>query len=197
MKFFIVGAQCSGKHEVIEYLKTDHPEINIGKLFTNIDSDKDIYRNMDDFEIFTENEIRDIFENKAYIFMKEIEESSYKYYEGLSSYTFDNKDVFTLTPDELVKIPNVALNDEICFIWLDDNMKNRFNRYKTGSRKYSFQEREQVESAYSNDFVSNIYSFPNSKLIYFFNEDPGRVSTIIYALYKNNSLIEEFSKKFN
>jgi len=48
-----------------------------------------------------------------------------------------------------------------------------------------------------NDFVTNIYSFPNSKLIYFYNEEPSRVSAILYALYKDNSLVDEFSKKFN
>ena len=48
-----------------------------------------------------------------------------------------------------------------------------------------------------NDFISNIYSFPNSKLLYFYNEDPGRISAIIYALYKDNTLIDEFAKKFN
>ena len=54
-----------------------------------------------------------------------------------------------------------------------------------------------VEKQCMNDFISSIYSFPNSKLLYFYNEDPGRISAIIYALYKDNTLIDEFAKKFN
>lgn len=197
MKFFIVGAQCSGKKEVIENLLGDHPEIKVGKLFTNQTTDKFLYRNFEDYVIYSENDIRDIFENKAYIFIQELDEVAYGLYEGLSLYEFENNDVFYLTPDEVAKIPLIALNDDICFIWLDNNTKNRFNKFKLEHRKYSFKDRDELEGMYSSTFVQNIYSFPNSKLLYFYNEDPIRVSAILYAMIQHTELVDEFAKKFN
>lgn len=199
MKFFIVGAQGTQKRDLLEIIRQDHPEMRIAKLFSNVNPEqRGLYRNINDYNIYKENEIRGVFENKAYLFIKEIDEISYNIYEGISLYDFDNSDVISLSPDEMVRIPiNTPLNDDVCIVWLDNNEKNRFNNYKIGKLDYSFKQREEIEKQCMNDFVSNIYSFPNSKLIYFYNEDVERVSAIIYALYKDNTLINEFSKKFN
>lgn len=198
MKFFIVGAQGTGKRELLDILQQDHPEIRIAKLFSNVNPEqKGLYRNINDYMPYNEADIRLMFENNAYLFMKEIDEISYDIYEGVSLFEFNNSDIVMLTPDEMVRIPNQSINEEICFIWLDNNTKNRFNRYKSDKPNYSFQQREATEKLCMNDFVTNIYSFPNSKLIYFYNEEPSRVSAILYALYKDNSLVDEFSKKFN
>lgn len=198
MKFFIVGAQGTGKRELLEYIQQDHPEMHIAKLFSNVNPEqKGLYRNIEDYVACDEQDIRAVFENNAYLFMNGVDEISYNIFEGISLREFDESDVVMLTPDEMVRIPNMDLGDNICFIWLDNNTKNRFNRYKSKKFNYSFQQRADVEKQCMNDFISNIYSFPNSKLLYFYNEDPGRISAIIYALYKDNTLIDEFAKKFN
>ena len=198
MKFFIVGAQGTGKRELLEYIQQDHPEMHIAKLFSNVNREqKGLYRNIEDYVTCDEQDIRAVFENNAYLFMNGVDEISYNIFEGISLREFDESDVVMLTPDEMVRIPNMDLGDNICFIWLDNNTKNRFNRYKSKKLNYSFQQRADVEKQCMNDFISNIYSFPNSKLLYFYNEDPGRISAIIYALYKDNTLIDEFAKKFN
>ena len=198
MKFFIVGAQGTGKQELLELLQQDHPEIHIAKLFSNVNPEQTgLYHNISDYMLYKEADIRLMFENHAYLFMKEIDEISYDIYEGVSLSEFNDSDIVMLTPDEMVCIPSQSITEEICFIWLDNNTKNRFNRYKSNKLNYSFQQREATEKLCMNDFVTNIYSFPNSKLIYFYNEEPSRVSAILYALYKDNSLVDEFSKKFN
>lgn len=198
MKFFIVGAQGTGKRELLEYIQQDHPEMHIAKLFSNVNPEqKGLYRNIEDYVTCDEQDIRAVFENNAYLFMNGVDEISYNIFEGISLREFDESDVVMLTPDEMIRIPNMDLGDNICFIWLDNNTKNRFNRYKSKKLNYSFQQRADVEKQCMNDFISSIYSFPNSKLLYFYNEDPGRISAIIYALYKDNTLIDEFAKKFN
>lgn len=196
-KFIIVGAQCSGKQEVIDSLQQDHGDIKIGKLFTNLQKQKNIYHNLNNFEVYTENDIHDIFENKAYLFLKEMEELSYEFYEGLSLYSFEHNDVFVLTPDQFINIPLIDWKEDICIIWLDNTKSDRLNRYHADNRKYNFQTRENIEKNYMADLVKNIYDFPNAKVIYFTNEIPQRIAAILYALYKDNSLINEFSKKFN
>ena len=166
-------------------------------IFKRQSGTKRIYRNIEDYVICSEQDIRAVFENNAYLFINGVDEISYNIFEGISLREFDGSDVVMLTPDEMVRIPNMDLEDNVCFIWLDNNTKNRFNRYKSKKLNYSFQQRADVEKQCMNDFISNIYSFPNSKLLYFYNEDPGRISAIIYALYKDNTLIDEFAKKFN
>ena len=188
MKFIIVGLHCSGKQEVMDTLSKDG--INCGRLFTNADLADDRY------DFFTDDDIRSIFENNAYIFIRDVAYNS-NCYEGLSFYEFDNKDVFALTPDQFISIPNVPLKDEVCIVWLDANKASRYNRYKLEKRSYNWNEEEALETRDMAEFVKYIYNFPNSHMLYFNNEDPQRVAGIVYALVKYPDLLPILEKKFN
>lgn len=190
MKYIIVGLHGSGKQEVMNTL--EKAGVECGRLFTNADLADDRY------EFFTDGDVRTIFENKAYVFIKELDTNSkIRCFEGLSFYEFDNKSVFALSPDQFIAIPAVPLRDEVCFIWMDNNVANRTTRYKDERRSYDWNAQETVEKGALADFIKGIYSFPNSHLLYFYNEDPQRVAAIVYALVKHEDLLPFFEKKFN
>lgn len=190
MKYFIVGQHSSGKQEVLSTL--EKAGIDCGRLFTNADLADDRY------EFFTDGDVRDIFENKAYVFIKELDTNSrIRCFEGLSLYEFDTKSVFSLSPDQFISIPFVPLRDDVCFIWMDNNVSSRMTRYKDERRSYDWATQEKLEKATLTDFIKGIYSFPNSHLLYFYNEDPQRVAAIVYALVKHEDLLPFFEKKFN
>lgn len=96
MKFFIVGLHSSGKQEIISTL--EELGIRCGKVFSNIDTPSNNIYNSFNYEYYTDSEVKEIFENNAYIFYKDIYELP-TIYEGLSLYEFDNNDVFVLSPD--------------------------------------------------------------------------------------------------
>ena len=116
MKYFITGLHSSGKQEVLDILSSQN--IRCGKLFSNIESPStDIYNSFN-YELFTNIDINDIFENNAYVFIKDVQQDDTvgTFYEGLSKYAFDNNDVFVLSPDEIISIPNTFPSDDICII---------------------------------------------------------------------------------
>lgn len=190
MKYIIVGLHSTGKQEVLDALAKDG--IECGRLFTNADLSDPRY------DFYTDEDVRTIFENNAYVFIKELcTTSKINCYEGLSLNEFDYKDVFALTPDQFNAIPLVPLSDDVCFIWMDSNDTSRRTRYMEEKRSYNFNQQDKVEKERLSDFIKNIYSFPKSHILYFFNEDPQRVAAIIYALVKHPELLPIFEKKFN
>lgn len=199
MKFFIVGFHGSGKQEVLDILKKH--DINCGKLFSNIDTPSPSVYNSYNYDLFTTKEINEIFENNAYIFINELDSysnvNSYKYYEGLTRYEFDNNEVFLLSPDQLLHISPNAIKEEVCFIWMDNNKEDRLNRYRREKRGYSFTDRENIERRDINAFVKALYGFNNSRLLYFVGEEPCRVAAIIYSLINHPDLIEIFTEYYN
>ena len=108
MKYIIVGMHSSGKQELFELLSKQ--DIACGKLFSNV--------NINDirYDFFSDTDLIEIFENKAYLFMKEIDDYSRNSYEGLSLYEFDNNDVFLLSPDQFTAIPQQFFQDDICLV---------------------------------------------------------------------------------
>ena len=135
MKYILSGMHCSGKQEVADILENNG--IKCGKLFTNYENinNPNIYNGIN-YEQYTSNDVKDIFENNAYIFMQEypfgddnITINACKYYEGLSSYEFENNDVFVMSPDQLFAISPSSIKDDVTFIWLDNPKKDRLNRY--------------------------------------------------------------------
>jgi hypothetical protein len=78
MKYFIVGMHGSGKQELFDILSKQN--ITCGKLFSNVKTDDIRY------DFFEDKEMVEIFENKAYLFMKEFDEYSRNAFEGLSLY---------------------------------------------------------------------------------------------------------------
>ena len=199
MKYFIIGLHSSGKQEVVDVL--EKLGVRCGKLFSNIDSPSEEVYNSHNYELYNSTDINEIFENKAYVFMNELESkgniNAYKYYEGLSLYSFDNNDVFVLSPDQLISIPSKFLDDnDICYVWMDGNRFSRLNRYYSEKRTYSFADREMLERQFDADFVKTMYS-NNRKKIYFNAEDPRRVAIVLYTLIKDPDLLDLYTKFFN
>lgn len=200
MKFFVTGLHSSGKQEVIDIL-TDMG-IKCGKWFTNMDDMPSNMYNIKNYELYSNEDINEVFENDAYIFIQEHPQASLsfkvgKYYEGLSKYTFDQNDVFILNPDQLLAITPSAIKDDVCFIWLDNTKDNRSSRYYNERRLYNYHERDIYEKRDLNSYVKCLYSFNNSKLLYFNNEIPNRVATIIYTMIKHPDMIDVFVNNFD
>lgn len=198
MKFFIVGLHCSGKQEVLDILEKNG--VRCGKQFSNIEEPSPNIYNSYNYELYSMCDINDIFENNAYIFINELENkyiNSYKYFEGLTRYEFDNNDVFTISPDQLLHISQSVIKEDICFIWMDNNTTDRMNRYKREKREYGFIQKDDMEKRDIDSFSKTIYNFNNSKVIYFTNEEPCRVATIVYTLIKHPDLIDIFVENFN
>lgn len=198
MKFFIVGLHSSGKQEIIDILE-DYG-VKCGRLFSNLDIQSSEIYNSYNYELYDNTDVHNIFENNAYIFINELDGqsciSSYKYYEGLSKYEFDNNDVFCLSPDQLLNVSKNNIKDDICFIWVDNNREYRLNRYKREKRAYNFSEREEKERHDINEFVKVLYSY-NAGVLYFVNEEPGRIASIIYSIIKHPELKGVFEKHYN
>lgn len=200
MKYIIIGMHCSGKQEVADILENNG--VRCGKLFTNIENTSNLYNGLN-YEQYSTKDINEIFENNAYVFMQEypsgneITLSPSKYYEGLSLHSFENNDVFVLSPDHLFSINPTSIKDKITFIWIDNAKKDRLNRYYSEKRNYSFSNRESIELKDSTSFVKFLYGFNNSNVIYFTNEDPTRIAAIVYAMISHPDLQPVFSKAFN
>ena len=199
MKFLIVGLHSSGKQEVLDTLT--EMGVKCGRLFSNLDNPSPEIYNSFNYDIFTTKEVNEIFENNAYIFINELDRSSnvnsYKYFEGLTKYEFDNNDVFALSPDQLLHISPNAIKDDICFVWMDNDKEDRILKYRREKRTYNFSNREEIEKNDLDFFVKTLYNYNNSSLIYFVKEDPCRVATIIYSIIKHPDLMDVFVKNFN
>ena len=201
MKFIIIGMHASGKHEIANQL--EEMGMKYGKLFSSVPNINDITNiyAKSHFEQYDVNDVTDVFENNAYIFIQGLQSSaninSFKFFEGLSKHTFDNNDVFVLSPDQLLNVIPSSISEEVCFIWMDGNNANRKNRYRAEKRNYDFNERESIEKQEIHSFVKFLYSFPNSKVLYFNNEAPNRVASIISSLIKYPDLIEVYENNFN
>lgn len=193
MKYIVVGMHSCGKYDVYNILSTEG--YRCGHLFTNADDLNSLY-NGDCYETYDDEDIQQIFENNAYIFMQELNSNNANYFEGLSLYDFENNDLFILNPQQFNQIPCVELKDEVCFIWMDNNRTNRMERFKSAKYIYNFNEREKLESEDLNSFISNIYNFPKSHLLYFYNEEPCRVASIIKAIIKYPDLLKDFENNF-
>lgn len=197
MKIFIVGKQCSGKTDVLD--ECEALGLRVGREFCNIKS-KEIHIDPK-YELYSIDDIDKIFENNAYISITGIDESGvldgYMGYRGLSLYTFDNSDIMLLHPQQVCALNKKSITDQIVFIWLDNNRDNRIHRYAEKKHTYNFIEIEDIESQFDADFIKTIYNFPNSKLLYFNNEDPDRVAAIAYAIIMHPDLLDIFVNKFN
>ena len=202
MKFILIGLHGSGKHEIAHML--DSMGVKYGKNFTSFNFDgvnkKHIY-NGEDFEIYENQDITDIFENNAYIYIHEHQDpniqNSYRYFEGLSKYTYDNNDVFIMSPDQFLSISVSNLPEDAVYVWLDNTKTNRQNRCKIERRSYDFHERETLEKNDIKEFVKVLYNISNTNILYFTNEEPCRVASIIYSIHKHPDLLSTFIENYN
>ena len=199
MKYIITGLHSSGKQEVVDIL--EKLGIKCGRLFSNISKASPMLYNSFNYELYTDKDISEIFENGAYVFIKDVqqEDSVGTFYEGLSKYTFDNNDVFVLSPDEIISIPNTFPSDDICIVWMDGTLNVRKSRYLFEKRSYNFAKREKFEKREIQSFVKKLYDFnpKNQHIIYFTDEEPSRVATVIYTLLNFPELLPIYEKNFN
>lgn len=200
MKFFIVGLHASGKQEILDILEKQG--VNVGRLFSNIESASPQIYNSYNYELMSTSDINEMFENRAYLFLQELESSAttkaYKYYEGLSLWTYDNNQVFALSPDQFIAIPQRSYrNEELVIVWVDNDRHDRNSRYIIEKRAYSFKEREEIENRDISVFGKSVYSLPNSHVIYFANEDPGRVACSVLTLIEHPEYLPIYEKYFD
>ncbi len=199
MKYFIVGLHSIGKQEVINRL--EKMGIKCGKLFSNIETPTPEQYNSYNYELYSNEDIHDVFENNAYVFIQELPRTNLdfdtnKYYEGLSKYTLDQNDVFVLSPDQLLSVIPNTLDKDICFVWMDGTKSRRISRYRSEHRSYSYQDRESQECRDLSSFVKALYAY-NVPVLYFMEEEPQRVASIIYTTITHPDTFDMFVKNFN
>lgn len=192
MKFFIVGLHSSGKSDIVDIL--ERKGISCGHIFSDITTPKDSIYNSYNYELYTTKDVNEVFENDAYLFVKECKNGDQKFYEGLSRHTFENSDVFVLSPDQLLVTSFNNVDEDVCFVWVDNTKSNRYNKYLDDRKTYNFKQREAVETEDLSTFVKTIYTKP---ILYFCNEDPARIASITYTMVKYPELQEIFFENYN
>ena len=198
MKVFIVGKHASGKHEALKTCEAQG--VPVGHEFTSMTPHPQVYMDPD-AELYSQDDITNIFEMQAYISISGIEETgimdSYAHHRGISHHTYDHADVLVLTPAQLESINKNLIKDRILFVWMDNTQDNRIRRHAEEQRTYSFIEQDEIETRHGLDFVKTIYNYPNSDVIYFTNEEPERVGTIISTIIKHPDVLPNFIKTYN
>ena len=187
-KFIIIGFNGSGKMSVAETLRKMN--VKVGRIFRSMDTIGNQYSLST--VVYDVKEINDLFENQAYIFIKESVNKANRYYEGLSFYEYQNNDVFIMTPDQFNTVSR--FDENVIFVWLDNNTIQRRNRHRTEKRKYDFVKQDKIEREFIQDFTDRI---GDNAILYFNNEEPERVATIIYSVIKYPDLLDVYLKAFN
>lgn len=188
-KFIIVGLHSSGKQQVIKDLAS--LGVRTGKIFRNTSNVKSSIYTLSDI-VYTCDDINAITENQSYVFIKENRRSAIPFFEGLSSYEFMSNEVFVMSPDQFNDVPEFPKN--VCFVWLDNSQSNRRLRHNAEKRKYDFNMQDDYETQDMNDFITRIY---DNDILYFNNEEPKRVSAIIYSLLRHPELLNIYKTRYN
>lgn len=174
--------------------------LKVGREFSNLpEYNPSIYMDPNYLK-YSQEDITNIFESHSYMYISSTDPKvigSYSYFNGLSYYTYDNSDIMVVDSTHVCDLNKNLIQDDIIFIWMDNNRDMRIRRYAVEDRKYSFLDREDEEKVYDAEFVKTIYNFKNSNVLYFNNEEPERVATIIAAIIKHNDLLDIFIKSFN
>ena len=204
MKFIIIGQQGTGKHEVCR--KLNEMGVKVAKLFSTLPKTYPSIYHSGDYERYSMADINELFENGSYIFMHEItssetDQGAHRFFEGLTHFELDNSDVVIMSPDQVLAMQAPQVHLPICFVWMDGTKQYRQRRHRSEKREYSFAERERIENQDLNEFSKCVYTFETAggrvPVIYFNQEEPARVATIIAALVKHPDLQESFIKNFN
>lgn len=199
MKFFIVGKHGSGKLEALNIIESLGAKV--AREFSNLESPQPNIYIDPNFLRYQQDDIEAIFNNKSYLSLSPLEEcgvlDGYKYYRGIDFYNYDLADAMILSPRQLSTINKNVLNTKTVFVWMDNNRDSRIHRHAQDDRSYDFLEIEKLESSYDADFVKTIYNFPNSHILYFNNECPERVASVVYSIIKHPDLLDIFIKYYN
>lgn len=199
MKVFIVGKHASGKHATLQCCEDQG--VRVGREFSNLPEPQPQIYIDPKYNHYSADDISKIFEMNSYICMSGIEEDgvldAYMFHRGISFYTYDNSDVMVITPTQLENLNKKAIRDRILFVWLDCTQDNRIRRHAEENRSYSFTEQEDIEERHGIDFVKTLYNFPDSDVLYFTNEEPERIGTIISTIVKHPDVLPNFIENFN
>ena len=187
-KFIIIGFNASGKMAVANRLR--EMDVKVGHTFRSAESVGSQYSLST--KIYDVEEINNLFENQSYLFIKESVNKANKYYEGISFHEYQTHDVFVMTPDQFNTI--AKFDDNVVFVWLDNNTAQRRYRHHSEKRKYDFNRQERIEKEYIQDFTDRI---GDNAILYFMNEDPDRVAAIIYSVIKYPELLDVYLEAFN
>ena len=187
-KFIIIGFNGSGKMAVANALR--EMDIKVGQTFRSADTVGNQYSLST--TVYDIKELNNLFENQAYLFIKESVNKANRYYEGISFYEYQTHDVFVMTPDQFNTV--ARFDDNVIFVWLDNNSAQRRNRHRAEKRKYDFNRQERIEQEYIQDFTDRIN---DNAILYFNNEHPDRVAAIVYSVIKHPDLLDIYLKAFN
>lgn len=187
-KFIIIGFNGSGKMAVANALR--EMDIKVGQTFRSADTVGNQYSLST--IVYDIKELNNLFENQAYLFIKESVNKANRYYEGISFYEYQTHDVFVMTPDQFNTV--ARFDDNVIFVWLDNNSAQRRNRHRAEKRKYDFTRQERIEQEYIQDFTDRIN---DNAILYFNNEHPDRVAAIVYSVIKHPDLLDIYLKAFN
>lgn len=192
MKIIITGLHCSGKQEVLNLLQEDG--FKCGQMFSNM---KENELNNNQYKYYNDKTIGEVFDNNAYIYIKQLKNRNdlNVYYEGISSYDWDENDIFSLNSDVVANLNSVK--DEIIYVWIDNTWTQRYEKWKDEDRKYNFDILEREEQENQQDFYDRLYNGKNTRVVYFSNEEPSRIKTIIKMLLKYPEMVDEIVENFN
>ena len=191
MKYLIIGRQGCGLPEIIREL--EELGLSVGHIFRSIQELQPQTYTLSHI-VYDYSDIEKIEESGSYIFMQECFQKE-KFLEGLSFYEYDNNDVIYMGIDHVVKIPQKTWDKmDVTIIWLDNTSDYRYNHLAESGCTHNIEIQEDNESFHIQGFIERVY---DKKHIYFFNEDPDRVTAIIYGLVKHPDLLDIFVKKFN
>ena len=195
MRIWITGAQGTGKVTTAKLLEEDSPCFKVGKLFTNLNDDELYHKEL--YILYEGKDVRDIFENNAYIFMKNISKNNDMVFDGLDFSEYDDNNVCVISIDQFINLNMKYISKDDIIIWLDGRKNWRLNNIKNS--KHNIYNRERLENSQYEIFGNLIDSINqnNKNVIYFNEEDPTRVKTIIKTIYNNPKLKSEFVKYFN
>ena len=192
MKIWIVGPQGTSKREIAKLLADD--KFKVAKLFSGLSEDELTYHK-DMYKSYNVDIIKSIFENEAYVFINDVFERV-EVQEGLEFDEFDNSDVFVLSIDQFISINTKYISKNDLIVWLDGTRRWRMLNC---DKDYNKSARESLETSCYPAFGNMINNFKTSHkhVIYFSEEIPERVKTIIKTIANSPELKEEVVKNFN
>lgn len=192
MKVWIVGAQGTCKREIADLLTEE--KFKVGHLFTNIAQDVPIYHK-ELYKYYNSEDIKGIFENNAYVFINNMSEGQDNIYDGLDFSEYDSNNVFVLGVDQFLSVNTKYISKEDLIVWVDGDQIWRSNNI---SEEYDAATRERIERSQYVGFYNLINTLKTSlkNVLYFLNEDPARVKTIIKIIVNNPKLKQEIARNF-
>ena len=194
MKVWIVGAQCTCKKEIADLLAEE--KFKVGHLFTNIAQDVPIYHK-ELYKYYGSEDIKSIFENNAYVFINNIFDGQDDAYDGLDFSEYDDNNVFVLSIDQFLSVNTKYISKDDLVVWVDGDKNWRYSNINSDS--YDVGSRERIEKSQYVGFFNLINTLKTStkNVLYFLNEEPVRVKTIIKIIANNPKLKQEFIRNFS